>query len=302
MDALAAAAHGFVGADLAAICDEAAMAALRRIITFKQSRPTGTLPPCLQHPPTQQADVPQLDHAVTGTPPAPGRDPHSHRQPDGLIAEQQLHDGASTAEHDQAYHVSPSRMLPIAHAADSNTSVLAAEAEHEAVQNAAPPDARASPQPVHAHALHKDGNHSLKQHETASSLKADNLELGQSTMQIMLADVKVAETRVRPSAMREVALEVPHLTSPSPAHIDLHPVPACSSLHCACVVQSNGCLPPSCILLNQSKVMLFMTEPWHCPQSSKPCKLQSLTAAGRPVILCHRFPRCSGVMWGAWRG
>ena len=36
IDALAAAAHGFVGADLAAVCDEAAMAALRRIIVSKQ--------------------------------------------------------------------------------------------------------------------------------------------------------------------------------------------------------------------------------------------------------------------------
>ena len=36
IDALAAAAHGFVGADLAAVCDEAAMAALRRIIASKQ--------------------------------------------------------------------------------------------------------------------------------------------------------------------------------------------------------------------------------------------------------------------------
>lgn len=33
MDDLAAAAHGFVGADLAAICNEAAMAALRRHIS-----------------------------------------------------------------------------------------------------------------------------------------------------------------------------------------------------------------------------------------------------------------------------
>lgn len=36
IDALAAAAHGFVGADLAAVCDEAAMAALRRIIASKK--------------------------------------------------------------------------------------------------------------------------------------------------------------------------------------------------------------------------------------------------------------------------
>lgn len=36
IDALAAAAHGFVSADLAAVCDEAAMAALRRIIASRQ--------------------------------------------------------------------------------------------------------------------------------------------------------------------------------------------------------------------------------------------------------------------------
>ena len=35
IDAAADAAHGFVGADLAALCDEAAMAALRRVIAAK---------------------------------------------------------------------------------------------------------------------------------------------------------------------------------------------------------------------------------------------------------------------------
>ena len=44
IDALAAAAHGFVGADLAAVCDEAAMAALRRIIASKQHPSPSPLP------------------------------------------------------------------------------------------------------------------------------------------------------------------------------------------------------------------------------------------------------------------
>ena len=44
IDVLAAAAHGFVGADLAAVCDEAAMAALRRIIASKQHPSPSPLP------------------------------------------------------------------------------------------------------------------------------------------------------------------------------------------------------------------------------------------------------------------
>ena len=35
--ALAAAAHGFVGADLAALCEEAALAALRRAVAAKRA-------------------------------------------------------------------------------------------------------------------------------------------------------------------------------------------------------------------------------------------------------------------------
>ena len=52
IDALAAAAHGFVSADLAAVCDEAAMAALRRIIASRQH-------PCADPPaPHPQAQGP----------------------------------------------------------------------------------------------------------------------------------------------------------------------------------------------------------------------------------------------------
>lgn len=42
--ALAAAAHGFVGADLAALCNEAALAALRRAVAARRAgRPLGQL-------------------------------------------------------------------------------------------------------------------------------------------------------------------------------------------------------------------------------------------------------------------
>ena len=46
--ALAAAAHGFVGADLAALCEEAALAALRRAVAAKRAgRPLSALEVCV---------------------------------------------------------------------------------------------------------------------------------------------------------------------------------------------------------------------------------------------------------------
>lgn len=48
---LAAAAHGFVGADLAALCEEAALAALRRAVAAKRAgRPLRTLEVCALSP------------------------------------------------------------------------------------------------------------------------------------------------------------------------------------------------------------------------------------------------------------
>lgn len=55
IDALAAAAHGFVSADLAAVCDEAAMAALRRIIASRQ-HPSADPP--TSHPQAQASHGP----------------------------------------------------------------------------------------------------------------------------------------------------------------------------------------------------------------------------------------------------
>ncbi|KAL0050804.1 hypothetical protein WJX82_007459 [Trebouxia sp. C0006] len=103
IDALAAAAHGFVGADLAAICDEAAMAALRRVIAARQSSPA------VQHPASKQ--------------------PHHEVQ-----------------------------------------------------------------RPSHRE-QHKGEQRQASSHQAAQDIQA--------------VDFRVAETRVRPSAMREVALEVP---------------------------------------------------------------------------------------------
>ena len=49
--ALAAAAHGFVGADLAALCEEAALAALRRAVAAKRAgRPLSALDVCVSSP------------------------------------------------------------------------------------------------------------------------------------------------------------------------------------------------------------------------------------------------------------
>ena len=128
VDSLAAAAHGFVGADLAAICNEAAMAALRRIITTAKC-------------PSSAAPAP-----ASGSSPAPYR----------------------IGQNNYAQN-SPGRSRP----SQTSPSGIAA-------QSTAAPAATAD--------------------ASANSHVAE--------LQVTLADFKVAETRVQPSAMREVGLEV----------------------------------------------------------------------------------------------
>lgn len=145
IDALAAAAHGFVGADLAAVCDEAAMAALRRIIAFKQhTDPPSPLP--LAYPQPQESYVslneqrPAWSEAQSAAQDQPVSSPQCRLTPTQFV---QLAEGtpptASLAEHapDSGVAVgdTPSCMQPSdntsAHAEPSDEAVGAASGAHE---------------------------------------------------------------------------------------------------------------------------------------------------------------------------
>ena len=143
IDNLAAAAHGFVGADLAAICNEAAMAALRRYITASKG------PLARGHAATTQA----------------AQDPAfpDNRTPSSPAVRSSAAAGPTSptpAQHEAKLHQQPSLWGAAAGA-----------------------DCRAA-------------TNEVSQQDRAADLR------------VTLADFKVAETRVQPSAMREVGLEV----------------------------------------------------------------------------------------------
>ena len=262
IDALAAAAHGFVGADLAAICDEAAMAALRRVIAARRS------PPAVQHPGSKQPryevqgpsqtgkhlqlrasslqaaqDIQAANQATdapgsqqqsitelkpqarqqhldatqqsTGTPTTLGSDDKLQLASyDRHLSLQQLSQDISALQITEleqvrvcanAEDLSGQRRQAVpgeGAAADSavqSSSAQAGQAETQVRRVDMQPD-RADP---HA------GGVALQGSKTQPPSEEAELQAGKAELLITLADFRVAETRVRPSAMREVALEVP---------------------------------------------------------------------------------------------
>ena len=278
IDALAAAAHGFVGADLAAICDEAAMAALRRVIAARRS------PPAAQHLQSKQPqhELPGPTHreehkeeqvqasslqaaqdtqAVTQATHAHGSQQHSIREVKAQARQQQPHTAQQSpgmptslagegrlqpGSHDShlnlqglsqdisALQISETEQVKVcANAEDlcghgrvavlgegaaaglavESSSAPAGQGETQAERPKLQAD-RADPG---AGAAGLQGSKIQPQSEEAevqagkAELQARQAELqaGKAELVITLADFRVAETRVRPSAMREVALEVP---------------------------------------------------------------------------------------------
>lgn len=287
IDALAAAAHGFVGADLAAICDEAAMAALRRVIAARQSSPAvqnlGSKQP--QHEvqgPSHRGNhkgeqlqasshqAAQDGQAVTQATDAHGSQQQSitelkpqarQQHPDaaqhsvGMPTTLGSEDNLQPARHDShvslqglsqdisalqlteleqvrvcanAEDLSGQRRQALcgegatAGSAVQSSSAQAGQAETQVERVDFHPD-RADPQ---AGGAGLQGSKTEPQSEEAelqggqarsqggkAELQARQAELqaGKAELLITLADFRVAETRVRPSAMREVALEVPNV-------------------------------------------------------------------------------------------
>ncbi|DBA80088.1 TPA: hypothetical protein ACH3X2_007576 [Trebouxia sp. C0005] len=261
IDALAAAAHGFVGADLAAICDEAAMAALRRVIAAR--RP----PPAVQH---LQSNQPH--HEVQG-PCHRGKhkgqqlqaschqaaqdiqavnqaaDVHSSQQQSMTElkpqAKQQHSDAAQQSAGMPTSLGGEDRLQPDSHDSHMDLQGLSQDistfkisetepvrvcanaedlsgqqrqavpgggaAADSAVQSSSAQAGQAETQ-VRRVDLQPDkadphaGGAALQGSKTQPP--SEEAEL-QAELLITLADFRVAETRVRPSAMREVALEVP---------------------------------------------------------------------------------------------
>ena len=298
IDALAAAAHGFVGADLAAICDEAAMAALRRVIAARQSLPAVQYPGSKQphhevqgpshrgkhkgeqlqagslqaaqdiqtvnqatdvHSSQQQSITelkPQARQQQSTTelkPQARQQQPDAAQQsagmPNSLGGEDSLQP-ASHASHlnlqglsqdISALQISETQQVRVCAnaedlsgqgcqavpgegaAADSAvqaSSAQAGQAETQDERMDLQPD-RADPS-AGAAGLQSSKTEPQSEEAQLQSSKTEpqseegdlqggkaELQAGKAELLITLADFRVAETRVRPSAMREVALEVP---------------------------------------------------------------------------------------------
>ena len=264
VDALAAVAHGFVGADLAAICDEAAMAALRRVIAARRS------PPAVQHLQSKQPhhevqgpshtgkhkgeqlqascrqaaqDIQAVSQATDAhgsqqqsitelNPQARQQQPDAAQQSAGMPTSLGGEDRLQPASHDShlnlqglsqdisALQITELEQVRVcANAEDlsgqgqqavpaegvtsglaiQSSSAQAGQAETQVERIDLQPD-RADP---HAAGAGPQGSKPRPPTEEAE------LQAGKAELLITLADFRVAETRVRPSAMREVALEVP---------------------------------------------------------------------------------------------
>ena len=247
IDALAAAAHGFVGADLAAICQEAAMAALRRVISARQS-PSAPHQPAIkqskQSNPQEQTSA--LHESHNGSLPQ-GRglySPQSNQaaakssdtnawcsQQQSATVLQAIQQQPAAAEQaavvpagavDQAGPRSASCDSSSGHYG-SGTPAAADQVKVRACANAAESSEEYGVPPVSRMASSAAQSSSAQAgHAEVQALGAEpqagkaDLQAGkaagqggQAGLEITQADFKVAETRVRPSAMREVALEVP---------------------------------------------------------------------------------------------
>lgn len=164
IDDLAAAAHGFVGADLAAICNEAAMAALRRHISALKgsvNRPSA-------------AESPSAANRSAGRPAA--------------------NSAPAVNSHPAADSPTAAKSLSAANSPSASMRIPAAE-------TASPLDGSA--QPAGSLASQKA---QPNQHDNAATQHTEQVNAAE--LRVTLADFKVAETRVQPSAMREVGLEV----------------------------------------------------------------------------------------------
>jgi len=279
IDALAAAAHGFVGADLAAICDEAAMAALRRVIAAHQSSPA------VQHPGSKQPhhevqgpshreqhqgeqlqanslqasqDI-QAVHQATDAlgsqrqsitelkPQARQQRLDAAQQPAGMLTSLGGKDRLQPARHDShlnlqglSQDIGALQITELEHvrvcanaedlsgqqgqavpgegdaagSAVQSSSAQAGQAETQAERLKLQSD-RADPLAAGGAGLQSSKTEPQSREGELEGRKAElqggkaELQAGKADLLITLADFRVAETRVRPSAMREVALEVP---------------------------------------------------------------------------------------------
>lgn len=246
IDALAAAAHGFVGADLAAICQEAAMAALRRVIAASPSPSAPHQPTLMQLKPQKQTS-PHHDSHKTGLP--QGRGPYSPQSTQAAAESSDADAGRSQQQSATEVLLQVTQQQPTA-------AEQAAVVPTEAVDQAGPQSASCDSSSGHygsgmpeaidqmkvracANAAESSKDYGVppvsriaSSAAQSSSAQAGHAEVqalgaerqagkadlqagkaagqaGQAGLEITQADFKVAETRVRPSAMREVALEVP---------------------------------------------------------------------------------------------
>lgn len=197
--ALAAAAHGFVGADLAAICNEAAMAALRRHIKTAGGDAESTA----AHDTTARQSAGLKKQSPGSTIFAsPANNTHSSgavtalRTPrDPVPASQNT--GSVIMQESVTQQPASQNLADNMH--DSSSLALATPTPHqqdryqqqEASQQRCTEDTPAASVDENAIPLIKQA----EQDQTAA-------------LRVTLADFRVAETRVQPSAMREVGLEV----------------------------------------------------------------------------------------------
>ena len=225
IDALAAAAHGFVGADLAAICDEAAMAALRRVIATRQHASSSAQPSASKQlsPVTRgSTQVTQASPQVSQASPQVVEQVSAVQQQAGRLhaneSSQSPAEALNVCTVQQQATVQPRQAVHQQHPAPrpaGQHASFSSDQDNQSVvctQQAAHSQSRSEGQVrVCANAedssggqqqLHPGGVTSEAESQASSAVAAG------SELQITLADFRVAETRVRPSAMREVALEV----------------------------------------------------------------------------------------------
>lgn len=246
IDALAAATHGFVGADLAAICQEAAMAALRRVIAARQSPSAPHQPTIKQWKPQKQTSADNMSKK-SGLP--QGRAPYSPQSTQAAAESSNADAGRSQQQSAPEVLLQATQQQPTT---AEQAAVVPAEATGQAGSQAASCDSSPGylgsgmPEAIDQMKVRVCANAAESSEENgvppfsgrassaaqSSSAQAGHAEVqalgaepqagkadlqagkaagqaGQAGLEITQADFKVAETRVRPSAMREVALEVP---------------------------------------------------------------------------------------------
>ena len=197
------------------MCDEAAMAALRRVIASKQRTPSSQ-PSLLPQP--QLAEQSSLDRQYPAAP-SPKQATRGQQcndtgsqlsaseqvqqtQSDHLFTSSAAEDARQQAQ-DAAWHSSTVESLR-----PESDGILVPDTTAVTAQTAA--DSPDVPQPLRAvpAASASSGQHTQSANQPEIVLSDNSGRQGYGALQVGLADFRVAETRVRPSAMREVALKV----------------------------------------------------------------------------------------------